>query len=295
MVKQNHTNTENHPDPQNKNSANNARKYVYAVDSMSALLSSVGSSLSGFFKSQRGTARGEPDDDVGDGEATAHSMGDEAATAQQSMGAACGKGRRYSDDDDDDDGGGVSDGEAAGTAVGKKGASRHDDDDDDDDAAASTPPTASQHTAQSDAHASEQHNHDSDRSSHDQTQTQTQTQNFSDSDSAPQYDMVEHLVKHHYEGMQNGAATSAFVRALERDLKLLQSSLPEGVYVRSCESRMDLLRAAIVGPTMTPYEDGFFVFDVYLPAEYPHSPPQVCFLCVYVCVCVCMHVCVFAC
>jgi baculoviral IAP repeat-containing protein 6 len=30
-----------------------------------------------------------------------------------------------------------------------------------------------------------------------------------------------------------------------------------------------------VGPTNTPYENGCFEFDIYLPAEYPQSPPLV--------------------
>ena len=38
---------------------------------------------------------------------------------------------------------------------------------------------------------------------------------------------------------------------------------------------MDLLRAAILGPSGTPYHDGLFVFDIRLPADYPASPPEV--------------------
>lgn len=29
----------------------------------------------------------------------------------------------------------------------------------------------------------------------------------------------------------------------------------------------------IMGPKQTPYEDGLFVFDIQLPADYPESPP----------------------
>jgi hypothetical protein len=97
----------------------------------------------------------------------------------------------------------------------------------------------------------------------------------SDTSMAPAYEMVEQLPMQHYSGTPHGAPSTAFIRAVQRDLKLLQCNLPDGVYVRSCESRVDLLRAAIVGPTKTPYEDGFFVFDVYLPPEYPQMPPQV--------------------
>ncbi|KAG6383834.1 hypothetical protein SASPL_156397 [Salvia splendens] len=47
----------------------------------------------------------------------------------------------------------------------------------------------------------------------------------------------------------------------------------ETIYVRVYEERMQLLRAAIVGSDGTPYHDGLFFFDIYLPPEYPNVPP----------------------
>ncbi|XBH98924.1 hypothetical protein VPH35_128368 [Triticum aestivum] len=47
------------------------------------------------------------------------------------------------------------------------------------------------------------------------------------------------------------------------------------IYVRAFEDRMDLLRAVIVGPSGTPYQDGLFFFDLQLPLSYPAAPPQV--------------------
>jgi len=47
----------------------------------------------------------------------------------------------------------------------------------------------------------------------------------------------------------------------------------ETIYVRIYEERIDLLRAAIVGASGTPYHDGLFFFDVFLPPDYPHVPP----------------------
>ncbi|KAE8780248.1 putative ubiquitin-conjugating enzyme E2 24 [Hordeum vulgare] len=44
------------------------------------------------------------------------------------------------------------------------------------------------------------------------------------------------------------------------------------IYVRVYEDRNDLLRAAIVGPSGTPYHDGLFFFDVRFPPEYPRCP-----------------------
>uniref|UniRef100_A0A8R7V2X7 UBC core domain-containing protein n=1 Tax=Triticum urartu TaxID=4572 RepID=A0A8R7V2X7_TRIUA len=53
------------------------------------------------------------------------------------------------------------------------------------------------------------------------------------------------------------------------------NDLPDTIYVRAFEDRMDLLRAVIVGPSGTPYQDGLFFFDLQLPLSYPAAPPQV--------------------
>lgn len=47
----------------------------------------------------------------------------------------------------------------------------------------------------------------------------------------------------------------------------------ETIYVRVFEERMDLIRAAIIGAPGTPYHDGLFFFDIFLPPEYPQIPP----------------------
>ncbi|KAH9365345.1 hypothetical protein HPB48_022725 [Haemaphysalis longicornis] len=55
--------------------------------------------------------------------------------------------------------------------------------------------------------------------------------------------------------------------------ELLSSNLPDSIVVKSFEDRSDLYSALIRGPRGTPYEDGLFLFDLKLPANYPHSPP----------------------
>ncbi|XP_049868965.1 (E3-independent) E2 ubiquitin-conjugating enzyme isoform X2 [Pectinophora gossypiella] len=64
-----------------------------------------------------------------------------------------------------------------------------------------------------------------------------------------------------------------FYSAVKREIKLLKSDLPPGVWVRGFEDRIDLLSVMIAGPRKTPYEDGLFVFDVQLGGEYPRAPP----------------------
>lgn len=47
----------------------------------------------------------------------------------------------------------------------------------------------------------------------------------------------------------------------------------EKIFVRVCETRMELMRAVIIGPQGTPYHDGLFFFDCIFPPNYPTVPP----------------------
>ncbi|KAF3623771.1 putative DELLA protein RGL1-like [Capsicum annuum] len=71
--------------------------------------------------------------------------------------------------------------------------------------------------------------------------------------------------------------TSAY-RTIMKEWKILEKHLPESIYVRTYESRMDLLRAVIVGAAGTPYHDGLFFFDIVFPSDYPKQPPKVRYL-----------------
>lgn len=78
-----------------------------------------------------------------------------------------------------------------------------------------------------------------------------------------------------------GNARSGLLR-LSREMSSLATSLPvyraSSIFLVSDEDRMDVLRALITGPEGTPYENGCYLFDIYLPPNYPDSPPKVHFL-----------------
>jgi len=74
---------------------------------------------------------------------------------------------------------------------------------------------------------------------------------------------------------------SNFFRTVSKELKLLKSSLPPGVWVKGFEDRIDLYSVMFRGPEKTPYEDGLFLFDFQLSADYPAAPP----LCHYISYC----------
>lgn len=69
--------------------------------------------------------------------------------------------------------------------------------------------------------------------------------------------------------------------AIAKELAMLTTNLPvswhSSIFLRVDESRVDCLKAMIIGPEGTPYENGCFLFDVFLvgtsmnPLLVPHG------------------------
>lgn len=100
----------------------------------------------------------------------------------------------------------------------------------------------------------------------------------------PQFDVVSDHYDHHYLSSNvkktNGPdcftnTSSGVYKKIMKEWRVLEKSLPDTIYVRVYERRVDLLRAAIVGPAGTPYHDGLFFFDIMFPPDYPTRPPMV--------------------
>nr|GLL40234.1 putative ubiquitin-conjugating enzyme E2 38 [Ipomoea trifida] len=90
----------------------------------------------------------------------------------------------------------------------------------------------------------------------------------------PQFDVVSDISDHKYINASSYIQLPA-IRAVMKEWKILEKNLPGGsIFVRAYEGRVDLLRAAIVGPQKTPYHDGLFFFDFQFPNNYPHAPPK---------------------
>ncbi|KMT16285.1 hypothetical protein BVRB_3g054350 [Beta vulgaris subsp. vulgaris] len=107
------------------------------------------------------------------------------------------------------------------------------------------------------------------------------TPSFSD-DEIPQFDVVSDISDHHFAGkrlktsLSTSISTIASVhKKIMQEWKVLSENLPESIFVRAYETRIDLLRAAIVGAQGTPYHDGLFFFDIAFPSDYPAKPPVV--------------------
>ncbi|CAI0461012.1 unnamed protein product [Linum tenue] len=89
------------------------------------------------------------------------------------------------------------------------------------------------------------------------------------------FDMVEDFSDHHYARSGEQAPAKNWAKRIQDEWKILENDLPETIFVRVYESRMELLRAVIIGPAGTPYHDGLFVFDCIFPSTYPNAPPMV--------------------
>ncbi|KAM1343471.1 hypothetical protein PS2_007603 [Malus domestica] len=92
-----------------------------------------------------------------------------------------------------------------------------------------------------------------------------------------QFDTVEEHSDHHYIkcGYSTKQPPKNWAKRIQEEWKILEKDLPDTIFVRAYETRMDLLRAVIIGAEGTPYHDGLFFFDVCFPSGYPNVPPNV--------------------
>ncbi|XP_059301186.1 probable ubiquitin-conjugating enzyme E2 26 [Lycium ferocissimum] len=91
------------------------------------------------------------------------------------------------------------------------------------------------------------------------------------------FDTVDDHSDHHYskQASSGNQPPKNWAKKIQEEWKILEKDLPDTIFVRVYESRMDLLRAVIMGADGTPYHDGLFFFDVFFPSNYPNVPPLV--------------------
>jgi ubiquitin-conjugating enzyme E2 O len=91
----------------------------------------------------------------------------------------------------------------------------------------------------------------------------------------PRFDVLETLPPDdHWFITSSDQLASGQIRRVVKEHKMLANGLPEGVFIRTWESRMDILRILLVGPVETPYEYAPFVLDLHLASNFPNSPPE---------------------
>ncbi|CAN4117707.1 unnamed protein product [Withania somnifera] len=91
------------------------------------------------------------------------------------------------------------------------------------------------------------------------------------------FDTVDDHSDHFYskQASSGKVASKNWAKKIQEEWKILEKDLPDTIFVRVYESRMDLLRAVIMGADGTPYHNGLFFFDVFFPSNYPNVPPLV--------------------
>ncbi|XP_068638745.1 probable ubiquitin-conjugating enzyme E2 24 isoform X2 [Aristolochia californica] len=94
------------------------------------------------------------------------------------------------------------------------------------------------------------------------------------------FDTVGNYLDHHFlNAISHSAVLSqvkrGWLKKVHQEWQILERDIPDTIYVRVYEERMDLMRAAIVGAPGTPYHDGLFFFDIFFPPDYPNEPPMV--------------------
>jgi len=91
----------------------------------------------------------------------------------------------------------------------------------------------------------------------------------------PQFAVLEQDPPADQFGLRSVPITGRSLKRIVKEHAALSTSLPAGdIYVRTYESRLDLLRCLIIGPRDTPYENAPFLIDLYLPDRFPAEPPQ---------------------
>lgn len=75
---------------------------------------------------------------------------------------------------------------------------------------------------------------------------------------------------HHFIHLQSNNANMA---RIHREHRIIQTSLPENIFVTTYASRLDLMRVLVIGNSNTPYAYAPFLFDIHFPSNFPHEPP----------------------
>ncbi|KAI1007234.1 hypothetical protein K3495_g994 [Podosphaera aphanis] len=91
----------------------------------------------------------------------------------------------------------------------------------------------------------------------------------------------ETLVSHKFTVEFSAVLTSNVkhrLNKISKEVATLTTSLPPGIFLKVAESRIDVMKVLIVGSEGSPYAGGLFIFDIFLPGNYPFEPPKIKFV-----------------
>jgi ubiquitin-conjugating enzyme E2 O len=141
--------------------------------------------------------------------------------------------------------------------------------DDEDTAMTNSPPKTEEHTTA-------QKNKETSTNLFDDISNENKPQPSEYQTGPPKYDVLESAppLDHHFINVECSNNAQQKLKRIRKEHAVLVGSLPDGVYVRSWESRLDLFRVLFVGPVDTPYEYAPFIMDFMFPENFPHTPPK---------------------
>ncbi|XP_004296237.1 PREDICTED: putative ubiquitin-conjugating enzyme E2 38 [Fragaria vesca subsp. vesca] len=93
----------------------------------------------------------------------------------------------------------------------------------------------------------------------------------------PRFDVVPDHSDHAYAAVSSKKQNydGSVHKTIMKEWRVLENNLPDSIFVRVYDTRIELLRAVIVGAAGTPYHDALFFFDIKFPPDYPTRPPIV--------------------
>lgn len=91
----------------------------------------------------------------------------------------------------------------------------------------------------------------------------------------PQFELLDEPVPldHHFSN-ESTTLTAAMMRRIRQEHSILESSLPEGIWVRAWADDITILRVLLVGAPGTPYSLAPFILDLHFGSDFPSSPPK---------------------
>ncbi|EIN10758.1 hypothetical protein PUNSTDRAFT_142698 [Punctularia strigosozonata HHB-11173 SS5] len=88
--------------------------------------------------------------------------------------------------------------------------------------------------------------------------------------------------KHYYDAEARALVSSDMPKrslAIAKELAVLTTNLPvswdSSIFLKVDETRVDIIKALIIGPQGTPYQNGCFLFDIFLGPSYNQMSPSV--------------------
>lgn len=84
----------------------------------------------------------------------------------------------------------------------------------------------------------------------------------------------DHHFTQYYQHRKHVQLGATLAQKIEREWRLLETNLHSSIVVRAYQTRVDLMRAAVIGLPGTPYYQALFFFDIFFPPNYPVCPPK---------------------